>query len=361
MLQLQLQRFAGEKTERATPQRRREARKQGNIPKSPDLTSAVALLAVLLALKWFGPHIWESWTGMLQSQLSNLNSRDLTPEDLQGLAIQSTWQFLRMLAPIVGVALAVGLAVAFAQVGPVFVPRNLVPNLQRIQPIAGLKRILSLRTLAEAVKSALKLGTVGVIAYLATNKLAQQLDPLVRTDVASLPSVVGGMVFQLAIQIGVALLILAVLDYLFQRYEYEKSIRMSREEIKEEFKRQEGDPQIKSRIRQRGRALAMRRMMQEVPKADVVITNPTHFAVALRYSASEMSAPMVVAKGADEVAWRIRKIAEQHRVPCVENRPLAQSLYRTVDVGQVIPVELYQAVAEVLAYVYRLKQEGVGR
>jgi flagellar biosynthetic protein FlhB len=361
LLRLQLQRFASEKTERATPQRRREARKQGNIPKSPELTSAVALIAVLLALKWFGPHIWETWTGMLQNQLSSLNARDLTENDLQGLAIHGAWLFVQSMAPVVGIALAAGLAVAFAQVGPVFIPRQLLPNWQRINPIAGWKRVWSLRTLAEAVKSALKLGTVGVIAYLATNRLTLQLDALMRTDVTALPLVVGGMVFQLAIQISVALLILAALDYLFQRYEYEKSIRMSREEIKEEFKRQEGDPQIKSRIRQRGRALAMRRMMQEVPKADVVITNPTHLSVALRYNASEMSAPTVVAKGADEVAWRIRKIAEQHNVPCVENRPLAQSLYRTVDVGEVIPVELYQAVAEVLAYVYRMKQQGVSR
>ncbi|GMA49021.1 hypothetical protein GCM10025857_03780 [Alicyclobacillus contaminans] len=216
----------------------------------------------------------------------------------------------------------------------------------------------SVQSLAEAVKSILKLLIVAAMAYLAAQNIIGHLADLMTTEIQGLPKVVGGMVAQLGLEISGAFVVLAALDYLFQRYEFERSIRMSREEIKEEMKRQEGDPQIKSQIRQRGRALALRRMMQEVPKADVVITNPTHFAVAIRYDAASMSAPKVVAKGQDELAWRIRKLAEQSGVPRVENRQLAQTLYRTVELDQLIPSELYQAVAEVLAYVYRLRQGG---
>jgi flagellar biosynthesis protein FlhB len=359
MLTLQLQRFAGEKTERATPQRRREVRREGRVPKSPDLTSAIGLVAALVSLKFFGPRIWNDWLVMMHTQLEQLNEPDFTEQTLVGIFRSTAWTFVQLLAPVVGVALIVGVGTALAQVGFVFVPKNLLPDWQRIQPFAGFKRIWSVHTLAEAVKSALKLVVVGTIAYLATHGISAHLGDLMGMDVASLPGTVGGMVFQLGLEISMAFVGLAVMDFMFQRFEFERSIRMSREEIKEEMKRQEGDPLIRSQIRQRGRALALRRMMQEVPKADVVITNPTHFSVAIRYEAGTMSAPVVVAKGQDEVAWRIRKIADQSGVPRVENRPLAQTLYRTVDVGQSIPTELYKAVAEVLAYVYRLKQGGV--
>ena len=354
MLRLQLQRFA-EKTERATPQRRREARQEGRLPKSSELTSAVALLGVLLAIRMWGPQVWGMWEDTMRTGLSGAVGIPMTQTALPGLFDKYTWLLVKMLTPMLGVALVVGPLVAFAQVGPMFLPNLLTPDLKRIDPIAGLRRVWSLRSLMELVKSLLKLSIVGSVAYFATKGVQNQLQGLMTTAVVALPGIVGGMVFRLTIEVAVLMLLLAFLDFLFQRFEFERSIRMSRDEIKEEMKRQEGDPLIRSKIRQRGRALAMRRMMQDVPKADVIITNPTHFSVALQYDSTKMAAPVVLAKGADEIAWRIRQLADQAGIPRVENRPLAQALYRQVGVGEPIPQDLFQAVAEVLAYVYRLK------
>ncbi|WP_026974476.1 flagellar biosynthesis protein FlhB [Alicyclobacillus contaminans] len=358
MLALDLQRFAGEKTERATPQRRREVRREGRVPRSPELTSALVLLSSLVVLRWGGPRIWDGWLTMMQTQLQQINTADLTTASVMALFRTNTWACVVLLAPVLATALLIGVGVAVAQVGFLIVPKRIMPDFQKISPAAGFRRMWSVQSLAEAVKSILKLLIVAAMAYLAAQNIIGHLADLMTTEIQGLPKVVGGMVAQLGLEISGAFVVLAALDYLFQRYEFERSIRMSREEIKEEMKRQEGDPQIKSQIRQRGRALALRRMMQEVPKADVVITNPTHFAVAIRYDAASMSAPKVVAKGQDELAWRIRKLAEQSGVPRVENRQLAQTLYRTVELDQLIPSELYQAVAEVLAYVYRLRQGG---
>lgn len=356
MRKFDLQRFAGEKTERATPQRRREAREEGRIPKSVELTSAVVLIAVLASLRAFGSTIWADWTDMVQRDLTHITTGSFTQTDIKALLVDQTWQVVRLLAPLLGGALALGALTAFAQVGPVFLPKLLTPNFQRIDPLAGLKRMWSVRSAVEAGKSVIKLMVVGVLAYSAVRGIASEVGQLMNVDLASVPGIVAGMVFRLGLEIAALMLALAFLDFLFQRFEFERSIRMSREDIREEAKRQDGDPLVRARIRQRGRAIAMQRMMQNVPKADVVVTNPTHFAVALQYDATVMAAPTVLAKGQDEVARRIRAVATDAAVPTVENKPLAQSLYRTVDIGQQIPAELFQAVAEVLAHVYRGNQ-----
>lgn len=355
MIRYDLQRFAGEKTERATPKRRQEARREGNIPKSPDLTSAVGLVAVLVALRAFGPQIWQSWISMLQDGFGQM-SAPLTQHSVMGLFGQYTWLCVRVLGPLLGVAMLIGGMTAFAQVGPNFVTKGLIPDFERINPFSGLKRLFTVRSLVDLLKSSLKLAVIGTLTYIAAHGIAQKLPALMTTNVSAMVPVVGQVVFQLALEVSVMFLVLAFLDFLFQRWEFERSIRMSKEEIKQEHKNAEGDPQIKSNIRQRGRALALRRMMQEVPKADVIVTNPTHFAVALQYDAARMAAPTVLAKGADDVARRIREVAQEHGIPLVENRPLAQTLYKTVELGAVVPAELFQAVAEVLAYVYGLKQ-----
>jgi flagellar biosynthesis protein FlhB len=357
LLSFNLQRFAGEKTERATPQRRREAREKGQVPKSIDLTSAVTLLAVIVVLKLVGSYIWNQWTDIMQEQLSSLRNHPLTVTDVQGLFTHQVLVVAELLAPILGAALLIGIAVSAMQTGPMFLPNRIMPDFSRVQPFQGLKRIFSMRTGIEATKSILKLVVVGVLSYIYIQSVMMRVESLVAVDLVSLVSTVGSMVWQLAVEVSILMLMLAVLDLLFQRFEFEKSIRMSREEIKEELKRMEGNPQVKAKIQQRGRELAMRRMMQEVPKADVVITNPTHFAVALLYDAKVNSAPVVVAKGQDDVALRIKRIAAESNVPTVENKPLAQTLFKTVDIGQAIPAELYQAVAEVLAYVYRMKDK----
>ncbi len=356
MLAFTLQRFAGEKTERATPQRRRELRQKGRVSRSVELTSALTLAALLAGLRVFGPRIWGGWIDTLQQQLGNLGTMPSTITGISGMLAGIVWQAALTLAPLLVLGAMVGITTAFAQVGPVFLLKQVIPDWQRVNPLSGLQRLWSLRGLAEGVKSLLKLVAVGGVAYWSVRGDAPRLMTLGQGGVAELTAQLAEMAFRIGLALTAALLMLAFLDFLFQRFDFERSIRMSTEEIRQEMKNQEGDPLIKSQLRQRGRAFAMRRMMQEVPKADVLVTNPTHFAVALRYDAQRMAAPMVVAKGQDELAWRIRTLADKAGVPRVENRPLAQSLYRTASVGSQIPQELFHAVAEVLAYVYQQRK-----
>ena len=362
MLAFDLQRFAGEKTERATPQRRREARREGQVARSAELTSALTMLTGVILLRMTGPKFWDTWMNAMTKSFSSAGSVDLAKQgQVLGLMHQNLRLMLGLLGPLFGAVMVVGAATGFAQTGPMFLPNLLLPKFSRLNPIEGFKRIFSVRGLVEAGKSLLKLVIVGVVVYAATQGVIDKVVMLTQTQVQTLPAFVGQIVFKLAIEIGILFVLLAFLDYLFQRFEFEKSIRMSREEIKQEHRNQEGDPLIRSQLRQRGRALAMRRMMQDVPKADVVVTNPTHFAVALRYDASTMTAPQVIAKGQDEMARRIRETARQAGVPLMENKPLAQALYREVEIGTEVPAELFRAVAEVLAAVYRLRDGRVRR
>jgi flagellar biosynthetic protein FlhB len=209
--------------------------------------------------------------------------------------------------------------------------------------------------MVELLKNLLKIAIVGLVAYSALDGLMEESMSLMDTSVASVMAYMTHAAVMIGLKVGIAFLALAAADYMYQRFEYERELRMTKQEVKEELKSQEGDPLIKSRIRSIQRQIAYKRMMQDVPKADVVITNPTHLAVAIKYESSSMSAPKVVAKGADIIAQRIREIAEEHGVPMIEDKPLAQALYKTVDVGEQVPEKLFQAVAQVLAYIYRLK------
>lgn len=356
MIAWDLQRFAGEKTERATPQRRREVRQKGQVARSVELTSAVTLMVAIVLLRVFGPRIWGVWVSFMESCFTSAGQTGaLNQGTVLSLAHSTSWLFIRMLAPLLfGVAL-MGAAVGFAQVGPMFLPNLALPKFSRVNPLEGFKRMWSLRTLVEAGKSFLKLVIVGAVAYHGAVQIIGKIGLLTATSLPSLVTFTAHSVFQIAIEVGAAFVLLSFVDYLYQRFEFEKGIRMSREEIKQEFKQQEGDPLIRSQLRQRGRSLAMRRMMQDVPKADVVVTNPTHFAVALQYDATRMTAPVVLAKGQDELALKIREVAQQAGVPVMENRPLARQLHRELDIGDAVPQELFRAVAEVLAAVYRLR------
>lgn len=355
MLTLDLQRFAGEKTERATPQRRREARREGKVPRSTELTSAVGLIAVLVGLKVFGGRIWSGWINTMTHDLGNALQPDFTQTQLVALIDGQMLTVLKLLLPLLAVAVIAGGVAAFTQVGAVFLPNQILSDFKRINPLSGFKRLFSAKSAVEAVKSLLKLTLVGAVAYSVVRSSVDTVGQLFDVSVVSYVGIVGNLVFKMAVEIAALMLVLGGLDFAYQRYDFEKSIRMSRDDIKEESKRQEGDPQVKGQIRQRGRALATRRMMQAVEQADVVITNPTHFAVALLYDSNRAQAPIVVAKGQDELARRIRERARETSVPLVENKPLAQALYKQVEVGHVIPEDLFQAVAEILAYVYNLK------
>ncbi|WP_206830783.1 flagellar biosynthesis protein FlhB [Alicyclobacillus fructus] len=356
---LQLQRFAaGERTERATPRRRQEARKEGRVARSPELTSALAFAAVMVALRVLGPVVWGEWESLIQRDLGDAVLKSWTVENVRSLMLVQVMAAARMLLPVAAVAVVIGLAAALMQVRPLFVPQLLLPDFQRISPATGWRRILSLQGAVETLKSLLKLGAVAGVAYTSLASLVHQMISLSAVELAAVPAILGRSVFNLAIRVACAMVVIAAVDYAYQRYHFERSLRMSKQDLKDELKETEGNPLVRSAVRRRARQLASKRMMQNVAKADVVITNPTHYAVALQYESETMNAPQVVAKGADFVAQEIRRRAEENQVPLVENPPLAQTLYRTVEIGQEIPPDLYQAVAEVLAYVYRMRAKG---
>lgn len=356
VLQLNLQRFAGEKTERATPQRRREVRREGRIPRSAELTSTVTLLAVILGLRIYGGRIWSGWQTLMSTDFAHAQTTDLTQQQVSYLMTTQTWDVLKLVLPLLVMGFLAAAITGFAQVGAVFLPNQIVPDFKRVNPFSGMRRLVSTRSLVEALKSMLKLVLVGVVAYSVVRGAVHTVAELMNVDVASYPRIVGGLVFRMIIEIVALMLVLAAFDYAYQRYDFEKSIRMSIEEIKEEHKRTEGDPVVRGQIRKRGYAISRSRMMKAVETADVVVTNPTHFAVALVYDLNRASAPIVVAKGQDELALKIRQRAEEFEVPVVENRPLARALYDQVEIDTVIPEDLYKAVAEVLAYVFSLKK-----
>ncbi|MCL6453468.1 MAG: flagellar biosynthesis protein FlhB [Alicyclobacillus sp.] len=357
MRRIDLQRFAEEKTERATPKRRRDARRQGQVARSGELTSAVVLLAGIVVLRISAAKVWGGWLSfMTQSFGASASPAEWTNGHLLAVVHQVVWLMLELLGPVLGTVLVVGGAVGFAQVGPLFLPNLLLPKWSRVNPLEGVKRLWSRRTLVEAAKALVKLCITAGVAYAGAQRISGTVAQLMQVDVRALAGVLGQLMFQMVMEIAALFVVLAFLDYLFQRLEFERSIRMSREEIRQEYRQQEGNPIIRSQLRQRGRRLAMRRMMQEVPKADVVVTNPTHLAVALRYDAQTMHAPQVIAKGKDEIAAKIRETARSANVPVMENRPLARALYQDVEIGEFVPEALFRAVAEVLAAVYRMRQ-----
>ena len=337
-----------ERTEQATPRRRQEARKKGQVARSMEVNSAVLFLAFVLVL----PTLLErgGWR-FLQAFQQGLG---------QAGAMRGSYDLLLgglgLLVPLLAVFLGVSLISNVLQVGFEVSTQPLKPDLNRIDPIKGFQRLFSRRALVELLKALLKFVA---IAYVAWRTIQAQMRALIEASRLPLPDALAPMsqtLYQLGLRVGILWLVLALLDYLYQRYEFEKSIRMSRYEVKEEYRQREGDPHSRMRQRQRMQEMARRRMLQDVRKADVVVTNPVTYAVALRYDRTPMHAPRVVAKGKGWLAQRIREEALRWHVPIVPNPPLARSLYAEVEVGREIPTTLYQAVAEVLAYVYRLRR-----
>ncbi|MBV9120669.1 MAG: flagellar biosynthesis protein FlhB [Chloroflexi bacterium] len=352
---------AQEKTESATPKRRQEVRKKGQVARSQEVGTAVSLLIAWMAFKVFGQGIVGSMREMLTTNFQNINQPDFTDTGLKAMGTTNMVVFWKLLLPVAGALVLAGLISNLLQVGLHFAPGAAKPQLSRINPLSGFQRLFSLRSLEEGGKSLLKLAIVGFLAYQAINDHMTTLTNLTGNDLRGGLGVVADIGFELLLKIGLAYLVIAATDYMFQRWQFEKSIKMTKQEVKEELRSQELNEQIKSRIRSLQRALARKRMMQRVPQADVVITNPTHFAVALQYDATKMTAPKVIAKGQRLMAEQIKKIAREHGIPLVENKPLAQALYKAVDVDREIPRDLYKAVAEVLAFIYKLKQQHQAR
>jgi len=348
--------MAGEKTEAPTPRRRQEARKKGQVAKSMEINTALALLASFWVMSSTGTRSVGLYTELVRRTFSNLSAQDFTLEAIRsgGMAVGAS--MLQMMAPLVMTVVLVGVVSNVGQVGFLLSGEALKPDLNRINPLNGLKRMFSLRGVVDLLKSLLKISLVGFVVY---GVLRDNVETIALSSQGNLAAGLAGfaqIAKTLGMRVAIVMLVMAAADFLYQRYEHEKGLRMSKQEIEEEMKRYE-NPQLKSRIRARQRQMAMSRMMAAIPEADVVITNPTHFAVALRYKKSDMFAPQVVAKGQRLVAQRIKEKAKEHNVPMVENKPLARGLFKQVEIGQTIPADMFKAVAEVLAFVYRLKSK----
>jgi flagellar biosynthetic protein FlhB len=355
---MNLQRFAGERTEAATPKRRDEARRRGQVARSIEVNTAVVLLGAWGLINLFGSSMAGRLLRFGQTLWEHGATQDWSPEGVRQLLVQALWVSVLVGGPIALGGMLLGVAANLLQVGFLFTLEPLTPNFGRLNPLEGLKRIFSRRSLVELVKSLLKMGLVGFVAYQTVRDDLGRFPTLMQVGLPGAVRFMMDLISRLLLTVGILMLILAIADYLYQRFEYEVSLRMTKQELKEEFKNIEGNPEIRAKIRQKQRELARRRMMADVPKADVVVTNPTHFAVALAYAQGEMGAPKVLAKGQGLVALRIREIAKEHGVPVVENKPLARELHKLVEIGQEIPFHLYQAVAELLAFVYQLKKKG---
>jgi flagellar biosynthetic protein FlhB len=344
-----------ERTEQSSAKRREDFRKKGQVAQSKEVHTAALMTAFLLLWLSYGPLFWRQFSDLLTHLWQISGSFEVTPLSLQSLAVPVLAKVGLLLAPVFLLTLVVGFFSSFLQIGWLLTSKPLQPDFGKLNPIKGAARFFSKRSLVEMVKSLAKVLLVGVVAFRAVEGELEGAVYLV--DMAPVETVryVGRVAaLVLAKSCGV-LILLGLLDFLFVRHEMEQKMKMTKQEQKEEFKESEGDPHLKGRIRSLQQQMARKRMMAEVPKADVIITNPTHLSVAISYQRGKMDAPRIVAKGADHLAMRIREVAREHGVPRVENVPVARALY-TVELGKEVPEEMFKAVAEILAYVYSLKR-----
>ncbi|MFC1822951.1 flagellar biosynthesis protein FlhB [Thermodesulfobacteriota bacterium] len=349
-----------EKTEPATPKKRREAQKKGQVAKSKELSSIAVLSAGILYLFFGGKGMVLELGNLIEqsvNKIPHIVSGDL---NLLFLAMWAAEKFLWMTLPIMATMSVVAVLVNLSQTGFIWSVEPLAPKASKIDPIKGFTRIFSKRGLVELAKSMAKIIMVAWAAYSTLKGDFSRLIPLVYAEENQVIALLGQLSLKVLIRCCWVIAILAILDFLYQKWDHEQKLKMTKQEVKDENKQSEGDPQVKARIRSIQRDLARRRMMEEVPKADVVITNPVHLAIAVSYEPQSMSAPIIVAKGAKKLAARIRRVALDHDVPLVENRSLAQNLYK-LELGEEIPPQFYQVVAEILAYVYSLKNENIAR
>jgi flagellar biosynthesis protein FlhB len=347
------------KTEQPSQKRLEEAFKKGNIPFSREVTSFLLLAFLAAIVAWFSPYMLKNARELLFPYIANSYDIPTDKASIGYLLRNVAFGSLGVIAiPLVG-SIIVAIAASFLQNGLVLSNEPIMPKLERISPLAGIKRIFSMRSLIEFIKSILKIIIVGYVAFLAVYPEMRGLEQLPNRDTESILTFLAMLATRMTIGIAVAMFFIALLDLIYQRFQHTKSLRMSKQEVKDEYKQSEGDPVIKQRLRRLRMERARNRMMATVPKADVVITNPTHFAVALAYDQATMKAPKVVAKGQDLIALRMRELAEENDVPIVQNPPLARALYTSCELDKEIPVAHYEAVAKVISYVYQLKKKKI--
>ena len=345
-----------EKTEPATPKKRQDARKKGQVAQSREISSAMILMVSLGFFYFAGSWMFLNLSEMITGTYENINSlRFANVGDANAFALKVAYKLMSILLPLLVPLVIAGCIANIFQVGFQITVEAMTPKFSKLNPISGMKRFVSLRSLVELAKSIVKILFIGSIAYFLVKSDMQAFPALSQQEVGQILGFIARVSLKICFFVCLAIIILAVLDFFYQRWQHEEDLKMTKQEVRDEQKQTYGDPKVKARIRSVQLEMAKRRMMEAVPEADVVITNPTHLAIALKFDAEEMIAPRVLAKGAGYVAQRIREIAEENQIPIVEEKPLAQALYKMVELGDYIPAELYRAVAEVLAYVYRLK------
>ena len=361
VLNFDLQKFAeGEKTEEPTSKKRSDARNKGQVARSQELNAAFVLLAGFFVLRVLWEYIYTNIAEYSAHIFSNLATNSVTNEAIMQTFLEIIQLLTKTSFPVMLGIMLVGLAINFYQVGFVISTAKLGFDLNKLNPINGFGRLFSKRSIVELFKSLFKILIIGFFLYLYLKDEIPFMPYFIYYDLPYSLAEIADKIFTMAFQVIAVIMVLAVADYAYQIWQTTQDLKMTKQEVKDEHKQAEGDPQIKGKIKQKQRQMAMARMMQEVPKADVIVTNPTHFAVALLYEQG-MSAPQVVAKGQDLVAQRIKEIARENNVAIVENKPLARALFDTVEIGGFVPEELYKAVAEVLAYVYKLKHKKIGK
>lgn len=345
----------GDKTEAPTPRRRMEAREQGNIARSPDLTAALLLVATLMLLSSTGPRIVGSLRGLVAQMLAGSSLSDLDAVMAMRSLGNALIQVGVALIPLLGGIVVVAIVANILQVGLYFSPARLQPNLAALNPFKGIDKLFGggLKP-GQMILNVIKLAGLVMVAYSAIHNRVGEIVLAQQLGYGQAFLLGCQMFYAIALRLAIALLVIAILEYVYQRYRIEQELKMTKAEVKEEMRRMDGDPKVKQRRRQIAFQMLKKQLQKDVPTADVVVTNPTEFAIALKYDSATMHAPKVIAKGRGPIAQRIREIAVEHGVPILERKPLARALYKLVDVGREIPEQFYSAVAEILAYVYEL-------
>lgn len=344
-----------EKTEEPSAQRLEDFREEGQVAQSKELTSLFVLIACLAVLYGLGSSLASGYMDFMRRMISEAANIDFGPSRAGSLLMLCIDEAAKIVLPIAAAGFLAGVFGSVVQFGLLFSWKPLEPQFERINPIAGAKRVFSIASLVEGLKSILKLSAVILVTYMLLKDEITGSATVMDMEGAQLMAYMTSTAFRLVSGVCVGLFVVAAIDFSYQKFRYHKSLMMTKQEVKQEHKQREGDPLMKARIKSIQREMSRKRMMQEIPKADVIVTNPTHIAVAIRYDAEKMAAPKVVAKGADLLAQRIKEVGRKNGVPLVENVPLARALHKSVKVGGSVPRALYQAIAEVLAYVYRLK------
>lgn len=366
-MEYELQWFAkdgngGEKTEPATAKKLQDARKEGQVSKSQELNHALGLIALFVILKVFISYIGESLFYTFSVTYNKIP--DIIDESIGGMSIHmattvinnTLLNILKILAPVFLIGFSVALLSNILQVGWKVTPKPMQPKFSKLNPLSGFKRIFSKDSLFELVKSIAKVVLIIYVAYTSIKDHQNELFLLYDIPLLQVVLLVGSIVIDAGLKISLVYLVVGIADWFYQKHKFKEEMKMTKQEVKDEYKNTEGNPEIKGRQRSKMREASQRRMMQNLPTADVVITNPTHYAVAIKYDASQYAAPIVVAKGEDFLAMKIKEAAKENQIEIVENKPLARMLYANVDIGEEVPPELYQAVAEVLAFVYSLRE-----